>query len=228
MVIENFTSFIIETYNLFVLSLPAWAQNFVSLFFLIALVFLYSFFIWKFYRFIAKKNILGLDLNKYNKSNHPFLTKLFAGGFYFLEYIIILPFIIFFWFGVFTLFLILLTENLEVGSLLTISAVIVAVIRLSCYYKEDLAKDLAKLIPFTLLAVSLLNQDFFNFERIVNNFSLIPSFFNKILIYLIFIMALEVILRFFDFIFSLFSLEKVEEKVKEEIQQKSKEEIGEE
>jgi len=228
MVIGNFTSSIVEAYNLFILSLPTWAQNFVSLFFLIALVFLYSFFIWKFYRFIAKKNILGLDLNKYNKSNHPFITKLFAGGFYFLEYIIILPFIIFFWFGVFTLFLILLTENLEVGSLLTISAVIVAVIRLSCYYKEDLAKDLAKLIPFTLLAVSLLSQDFFNFGRILNNFSLIPSFFDKILIYLIFIMILEVVLRFFDFIFSLFSLEKVEEKVKEEIQQKSKEEIGEE
>ena len=216
-VMGNFTDSIIEIYNAFISSLPIWAQNFVSLFFLIVLVFLYALFIWKFYRFIATKNIFGLDLNQYNKTSHPFFTKLFAGGFYFLEYIIILPFIIFFWFAIFTFFLILLTDNLEIGTLLTVAAVIIAVVRLSCYYKEDLAKDLAKLLPFTLLAIALLNQNFFNFEKILNNLSALPSFFNKIIIYLAFIIILEVVLRFFDFVFSLFGLEEVQEKVKEEI-----------
>ncbi|MCK4647682.1 hypothetical protein KAT24_02015 [Candidatus Pacearchaeota archaeon] len=215
-VMGSFTAAIIEIYNTFISSFPAWAQNFVNLFFLMILVFLYSFFIWKFYRFIAKKNIFGFDLNKYNKSSHPFLAKLFAGGFYFLEYIIILPFIIFFWFTIFTFFLILLTDSLEVGALLTVAAIIVAVVRLSCYYKEDLAKDLAKLLPFTLLAIALLNQNFFNFERILSHFSALPSFFNKIIIYLVFIIGLEIILRFFDFIFSLFGLEEVGEEVSEQ------------
>jgi hypothetical protein len=212
----NFTTSIVEIYDLFIISLPAWAQNFVNLFFLIILVFLYSFFIWKFYRFISKKDILGLDLNKYNKTDHPFFTKLFAGAFYFLEYLVILPFVIFFWFAMFTLFLILLTDNLEVGTLLTVSAVIVAVIRLSSYYKEDLAKDLAKLLPFTLLAVSLLNQNFFDVEKILNNFATIPSFFQKIMIYLVFIIILESVLRLFDFIFSLFGLEDIEQEISEE------------
>ncbi len=211
--VGNVTSSIVEGYNLFITSLPTWAQNFVNLFFLILLVFLYSFFVWKFYRFVAKKNIFGLDLNQYNKTEHPFFTKVFAGGFYFLEYIIILPFMIFFWFAIFTLFLILLTDSLEVGTLLTVAAVIVATIRLSCYYKEDLAKDLAKLLPFTLLAVSLLNQSSFNFERILSHFAAIPSYFNKILIYLLFIVLLEVVLRFFDFIFSLFGLEETNESI---------------
>jgi len=211
--VGNVTSSIVEGYNLFITSLPTWAQNFVNLFFLILLVFLYSFFVWKFYRFVAKKNIFGLDLNQYNKTEHPFFTKVFAGGFYFLEYIIILPFMIFFWFAIFTLFLILLTDSLEVGTLLTVAAVIVATIRLSCYYKEDLAKDLAKLLPFTLLAVSLLNQSSFNFERILSHFAAIPSYFNKILIYLLFIVLLEVVLRFFDFIFSLFRLEETNESI---------------
>ena len=215
-VMGNFTSSIVEVYDAFISSLPIWTQNFVNLFFLIILVFLYSIFIWKFYRFIAKKNIFGLDLNKYNKTSHPLLTKLFAGGFYFLEYIIILPFIIFFWFAIFTFFMILLTDNLEIGSILTVAAIIVAVIRLSCYYKEDLAKDLAKLLPFTLLAIALFNQNFFNFERILINISTLPSFFNKIIIYLAFIIILEIVLRFFDFIFSLFGLEEVNEKVSEQ------------
>ena len=145
-VVGNFTAPVVEAYNLFILSLPAWAQTFVNLFFLIILVFLYVIFIWKFYRFIATKNIFGLNLNKYNNTNNPLLTKLLAGGFYFLEYIIILPFMIFFWFAIFTFFLILLTESLEIGAILTVAAIIVAVVRLCCYYKEELAKELAKLL----------------------------------------------------------------------------------
>ena len=65
----NFTASIIEVYDTFIVSLPEWAQIFVNLFFLIVLIFLYAFFVWKFYRFIATKNIFGFDLNKYNKTS---------------------------------------------------------------------------------------------------------------------------------------------------------------
>ncbi len=223
-VIETFTTTLIDAYTEFLTSLPIWAQSFVNLFLLVLVVFLYAIFVWKFYRFIATKNIFGLDLNKYNKTNRPGLTKLLAGGFYFLEYLIILPFVVFFGFAIFTIFLIFLTENLEVSALLTISAVIIAVIRMTCYYKENLAKDLAKLLPFTLLAISLVNPNFFDFNRILGNIAQLPSFFNQILIYLAFIIILEIVLRLFDFIFSLFGLEKVPE-VKEPPQTKSNKEI---
>jgi hypothetical protein len=75
------------------------------------------------------------------------------------------------------------------------------------YYNEDLSKDLAKLLPFTLLAISIINPKFFDINRIFNNLSEITGFFNEIIIYLAFIIILEMILRFFDFIFSLFGLE---------------------
>ena len=196
-------------YKEFLAFLPPYLGNFVNFLLLVLLVVLYSIIIWKFYRFVSKKNIIELNLNQYNRSEHPFFTKVFAAILYFLEYIIILPFIIFLWFGVFTLFLIFLTENLEVNALLLVSATIVAAIRMTSYYKEGLAKDLAKLLPFTLLAISLLNPNFFDIERILSHFSSLPLFFNKILIYLLFIIILEMILRFFDFIFSLFGLEEV-------------------
>lgn len=212
----NFTATLVESYGVFVSSLPSWAQNFINLFLLVLLVFFYSFFIWKFYRFVAKKNILELNLNQYNKTEHPFFTKVVAIGFYLLEYIIILPFMIFFWFGIFTLFLIFLTDSLEIGTLLTMAAVIVAAIRLTCYYKEDLAKDLAKLLPLTLLSTALLNQSAFSFERVLTHFSAIPGYLSRILIYLLFIVIVEVFLRFFDFLFSLFGLEEPEESVTEE------------
>jgi hypothetical protein len=218
MVIETFTNTITTAYNEFLTSLPNWAQNFMNLFLLVLLVFLYAMFIWKFYRFIATKNIFGLDLNKYNHSDSPTITKILAGGFYFLEYLIILPFVIFFGFAIFTIFLIFLTDSLEVSTLLTISAVIIAVIRMSCYYNENLAKDLAKLLPFTLLAISLVNPNFFDFNRILGNITELPSFFNKIIIYLAFIIGLEIVLRLFDFIFSLFGLEDAGE-AKEDIEE---------
>ena len=112
---------------------------------------------------------------------------------------------VFFWFAVFGLFMIIFT-NLEIDFILLVSAIIVAAIRITSYYKENIAKEVAKLLPLTLLTISLLAPGFFEFERILNNINLVPGFFSQILNYLGFLIILEIILRFFDFIFSLFNL----------------------
>lgn len=226
-VIEEFSKGVTQAYDLLNSSLPQFAQNFINLFMVVALIFIYVVFIWKLHRFISTKNILGLNLNQYNKSSFPLLTKLIAGAFFFLEYIIILPFLIFFWYAIFALFLIFLTDNLDINSILLLSAVIVSAIRMTSYipnYGEKLASDLAKLLPFTLLAVSLLNPGFFNFENTLAQFGQLPEFFSQITSYLIFIITLEVILRFFDFVLSLFNLEDDTEgeKIIEEIEGKAK------
>lgn len=212
-VIENITTGISQAYQGLIDTLPFFFQNFINLFLIVVVIFIYAWFIWKFYRFVSKKNIIGLNLNQYNKSEYPFFTKLLAGALYFAEYMIILPFLIFFWFAIFTVFLIFLTEDLEIQALLVISATIIAAIRMTAYFNEDLSKDVAKLLPFTLLAVSILNPNFFNFERILNQFNALPGLFGQISSYLIFIIVLEIVLRFFDFIFSLFG---IEENVEEE------------
>ncbi|MBU0893835.1 MAG: hypothetical protein KKF48_03970 [Nanoarchaeota archaeon] len=209
MVEVNPTGFL-GLYKAFLAQLPEWTQNFVTLFLLVILVVIYAVFIWKFYRFISKKNIIKLNLKQYNTSSHPFLTKLFEGGLSFIEYIIVLPFFILLWFAVFTLFLVFLTNNLEVKAILIISATIIAAIRLTTYiprYGQELAKEIAKLLPFTLLAISITNPNFFSVERITTNLNLIPNFFGEILVYFLFITILEIILRLFDFIFSLLGVE---------------------
>jgi len=120
-----------------------------------------------------------------------------------------LPFLIFFWFGIFTLFLIFLTEGLDVQTILVISAVIIGAIRMTAYYKEDVSKEVSKLLPFTLLAVSMTKSNFFNFESILGKVSEIPEFYHYIIYYLAFIIVLEIVLRAFDMIISLFHLEEV-------------------
>ena len=203
----GFVSSISIIYKAFLDVLPLWAQDFVSLFLLVSLVLLYTIFVWKFYRFISKKNIIELDLNQYNKSEHAFLEKFLSGVFYLVEYIIILPFLIFFWFAILTLFLMVLTETLEIGALLLLSATIIAAIRMASYYNEDVARELAKILPFTLLGISIINPGFFDVSRIIADLAKLPSFFQNIFNYLLFIILLEIILRFFDFILSLFGIQ---------------------
>src|SRR3989344_227379 len=177
-VISNTGNFISDLYKEFILQLGYFGK-FVNVFLLVFLVVLYSVFIWKLYRFIAKKDFLGLNLNQYNKSNNAFLTKLFTTLFFLLEYILISPFLIFFWFSAFTIFLIFLTEGHTIASLLL----------------------------FTLLAISMINPNFFDTQRIFTQLNEIPLFLDNILFYLIFIIGLEILLRFFDFIISLFTSE---------------------
>ena len=192
-------------------------QRFISFLFIVLLVVIYAIFIWKFYQSISTKNLIELNLNQYNKAAHPLFAKILAVIFYVIEYIIIFPILIFIWFSIFTLFLILLTENLPIESLLLISATVIAAIRLTSYYKKKLSEDLAKLIPFTLLAISLVNPKFFSIERIFNQFRELSLIFSDIIIYLVFIIVLEGILRLVDFIFSSLRIQEEDEEKKEDI-----------
>jgi len=214
-VITDFADLILEAYNSFLSLLPLWVQNFVGLFLLVLVIVIYAIFVWKFYTFIARKNIIGLNLSQYNKANHPLLVKMTAVGLYFVEYILVLPVLVFFWFAVFTLFLMFLIENsIPMGTILLISATVIAAIRMTSYYRKELSQDVAKLFPFTLLAVAVLEPGFFkeNFlERVASRIIEIPDFLGLILTYLVFIVLLEAVLRFFYFLISFMGLEEAPE-----------------
>lgn len=187
--------------------LPEYFSKFLNLFLLIVFVLVYVIFIWKLHKFVSKKNIISLNLKQYNKSDHPFFEKVFAGGFYLIEYILILPFLVFLWFSVFTTFLILLGQNSSPGAVILLSATVIAVIRMTAYYDETLSKDIAKLLPFTLLAIALSTPDILQFDIIVEKLIEIPTLISDITIYLGFIIILEIILRTFDFFLAILGLE---------------------
>jgi hypothetical protein len=205
-VISQISTELTKEYETFLSIIPPQVQGFIGLFILSLIVVIYSVFIWKFYRFTARKNLITLNLNQYNTSQHPFFVKFFAGGFYFLEYIIILPFLVLFWYVIFTLFLLFLTEGLTTSSILLISATIIASVRLTAYYKEDVAKEIAKLLPYTLLGIAITKPGFFDVIRVINQFKEIPVFFSHIFIYVLFIFIIEVVLRAFDLVLGLFNL----------------------
>ncbi len=206
-VFQGFSNILLEAYTALIAAVPPIVQTFILFFGIALFIVVSALLIWIFYRSISKKNLFGLNLNKYNKSQHPFMTKVLAGVFYILEYILLLPFIIFLWFIAFTFFLILLaSEGTSISSLLLLAATIIAAIRMISYHNEDLARDVAKLIPLTLLATSLLNPNFFSITRILGQIKALPGLTTNVLTYLLFIIILELVMRTLDFLFSLFNL----------------------
>ena len=180
---------------------------------MVLIIIVYSVFIWKLNKFIAIKNIFKFNLNKYNTTTHPILTKLIASGFYLLEYIVIIPFIIFFWYAIFTFFLIMFIEkSISIGSILLISAIVIASVRMAAYipgYGERLAQKISEIVAFSFLAFSVLNPQIFTnlIERVAQRFSEMPLFFSGAINYLIFIIILEVILRLFEFLFGIIGID---------------------
>jgi hypothetical protein len=209
-VFNQLASKIGDFYNEVFSFFPPYVGVFFNFLALVLLVVCYSILIWKFYKFVARKNILQLNLNQYNQVEHSFFAKIVAGIFYFIEYLLILPLFVFVVFTVFTLFLIVLSENISTSQILIISAVVIATIRMTAYYKENLSQDIAKMFPFLLLTITLLNPNTFAdngyIEKFISHLTEIPAFLGQIKYYLLFIICLEVILRFFDLILSLFDL----------------------
>ncbi|MAG01929.1 hypothetical protein CMI42_01210 [Candidatus Pacearchaeota archaeon] len=176
-------------------SIPENQKLFVSLVVYTFLIFMYSLFIWKFYRFLASRELIQLNLKQYNYSSHPLLEKFFAVLLYTLEYLVILPFLVVFWFAILSIFLLVLSESQNTLQILLISAAIIASTRITSYISEDLSKDIAKILPFTVLAAFILGADFINVDKILGKISAIPSLFNDILIFLVFIFVIEFVFR---------------------------------
>ena len=193
--IDNFISRGIENIFQFFDALPENYRVYLNLGIFIVLVTLYAIFIWKFHRFLGKRDLLELNLNQYNTSDHPVGNKIFAVLLFIIEYIIILPIVVFFWFVVMALILLILAQDQSISNILLISAVIVGSVRISSYYKEDLARELAKLFPLTILAVAVSTPGFLDFENTISKLSVIPSLFSQVIVYLFVIAILEFFLR---------------------------------
>jgi hypothetical protein len=171
-----------------------------TLAFFTAVLVIYATFVYYFYKFLAKKNIIDINFERYNTAG----TKFLAAIFYIIEYLIILPIVTFFWFAVLAALIIVLAEGIDVSTILIISASLVAAVRVTAYISENLSRDLAKMLPFTLIAIAITKPGFFEIPSLLSRFSEIPSLFANIPYYLLFIVCLELFMRFAEFLSSAF------------------------
>ncbi|MDP2906545.1 MAG: hypothetical protein Q8O03_01250 [Nanoarchaeota archaeon] len=152
-------------------------------------------FIFKFYRFLARKDVFKLDLKRYNKTSFAFLKKIISVIFYLIEYILLFPIFVFFWFIIMVVLFSFLAKSQPVNNILLVSIAVVGAVRFTAYYHEDLSKDLAKMLPFALLGVFLIDISYFKFSESLTVIQQIPSQWHVMLYYLLFIILLEFVLR---------------------------------
>ena len=176
-------------------SIPEEYRYYFAIIFTIFVVTIYSLFVWKFYQFIATRDVFELNLSQYNKVEHDAFNKLVSFFLFILEYMIIVPIIVFFWFFIVALMIFFLGKELETANILLISGGIVGAIRITAYYKEELSKELSKLFPLTILAIAVVTPGFFNAEEIINKIGQIGNLFANVVFYLIVIVFIEFFLR---------------------------------
>ena len=78
---------------------------------------------------------------------------------------------------------------------LLIALVTVSAIRVTAYYKEDLARDLAKILPFAVLSALLINASFSSVSDSLDRLRMAGDYTEHILYYMVFLIALEFVLR---------------------------------
>ena len=155
----------------------------------------YAIFVFWFYRFLARKDLFELDFVKYEKSRLRLVRSILHLVFYVLKYLIVFPFVAFFWFASLTLLLSFLAKNQTPETILLVSIAVVSAIRITAYYDEDLSRDLAKILPFALLGIFLIDLSYFSLPATLDTLRETVAQWRIMAYYLAFAIALEIVLR---------------------------------
>ena len=181
---------------------------------------IYAVFIFKFYRFLAKKNIIRLHLDKRAKGKMGALKNFLRVVLYLFEHFVLFPVVVFFWFATLSIIILLLSKSQSVENVLLIAISLVGSVRVTAYYSEDLSRDLAKMIPFALLGVFLVDTSFFSLDTALTNIQKVPTLWKTIVYYMVFIVIMEFLLKVISHVVGHFR--KDSEKPKESLFEKGK------
>ncbi|MBN2420956.1 hypothetical protein JXB27_01600 [Candidatus Woesearchaeota archaeon] len=163
------------------------------LFVVVGMVF-YSFYVYQLYGSLSKKNIFPLNLRKRVRLLKSKLSNVVNVLLYVLEYLVLFPIFVMFWFAIISVFLIALSNN-AIADILLLSMGLVATIRITSYYHEDLSKDIAKLVPFALLAVFLTDISQFSLVNLFVRLFDVTSLWKEAIYYGIFVVMIEFVMR---------------------------------
>jgi len=175
-----------------------------GLFFFTLIIVLYGVVIYYFYKFLSKKDIADINLLRFSKTENG-VVKFLAGLFYFIEYILFVPFLTSISFAILAIVLMLIAKNLDVSTILVVAAALVASVRATSYVGRSISQDLAKMIPLTLLALAITGENFLSISLFLGRFSQIPALLSQIPIYLLFIISIEVGMRIIYSLLKFFS-----------------------
>ncbi len=155
----------------------------------------YSGFVFMFYRILAKKDLLTLDLSKYADDFGGKVKKYLRSMLFVVQYIVVVPILIAFWTLVLAVILTLLSDSSDHTRNALIATSVVGAVRILAYWTEDLSRDVAKMLPFAVLGVYLVSStsvQWSEFRELLESLpELAKSFFSSLMLLAI----LETLLR---------------------------------
>ena len=155
----------------------------------------YAVFVFNFYRFVATRDMFQIDLSKYEESRFRWVRAFLQVVMYVVKYLIVFPVFAFFWFAILTLILAFLSKEQSFTEILLMALATVSAIRVTSYYNEALSTDLAKILPFAVLGIFVVDTSFFSISASLDTLLEAESYLENILYYLAFLILLEFALR---------------------------------
>ena len=125
----------------------------------------YSGFVFMFYRLLAKRDLLTLDLKRFENSMTGRIRVFFRSLLFVAQYVLLIPILIGFWTVVMATILTLLSDSSDHTRNAMIATSVVGAVRILAYWTEDLSRDVAKMLPFAVLGVFLVGSTSVNFSE---------------------------------------------------------------
>ena len=181
----------------------------------------YSVFVFIFYRALAKRDLITLNLNHYSDNLSGRVKKYARTMIFVLQYIVVVPVLITFWTLVLAIILTLLSPDADHSRNALIATSVVGAVRILSYWTEDLSRDVAKMLPFGVLGVFLVGDAQVQISEIEELFNGLNEIATSFVSSLFLIAVLESILRSLSAMINIFSLRRKNLRQKKEIAKKT-------
>jgi len=158
---------------------------------LVGEILVYALFVFAFYRFLARRDIITPRVNRHTTAGYRFLSIIS----YLVRHFLMFPVIAVFWFASIVCILSLLAQNQTPENVLLVSIALVSTIRAAAYFKEDLSRDLAKMLPFAVLGLYLVDESYLSRSVSSGVLEDMPDHWRVAVYYIAFVVILEFALR---------------------------------
>ena len=155
----------------------------------------YSGFVFMFYRILAKKDLLTLDLSKYADDFGGKVKKYLRSVLFVIQYVVVVPVLIAFWTLVLAVILTLLSDSSDHARNALIATSVVGAVRILAYWTEELSRDVAKMLPFAVLGVYLVSSTSVQWSEFRELLESLPELAKSFFSSLVLLAILETLLR---------------------------------
>jgi len=151
---------------------------------------LYAGTIFFFYKHVSRRLLI-----EYRTPKVDGWQRVFANVFYDLKYLLLSPLILLVWAVIIASMVFLLGKGLTTEQALFAAIALLATVRITAYFNEDLATDVAKLVPLSLLGIMALDTRAIDLERFWEKVQTLPEMIAPAVYAFVFVVLLELVLR---------------------------------